>query len=352
MSPYDGKIQPSSLGEGCLEAYLPNLYATSHAANLLELDNGDILCTWFSGSGEGNPDTNIVMSRLPFGADRWTVPMDLSGDPERSEQNPVLFLAPDGEIWLFHTSNEPHNQKTSRICVRKSRDDGYTWGPPAVLFRKPGIFIRQPCVVLSNGDWLLPAYYCTWNGDYSVVKISSDRGKNWKEYPVAGSTDRVQMDVVELGDKALFAIFRSRIADRIYISFSKDGGHTWSVPQKSGLPNNNSSIQMARLANGHIVVAYNDSTLERDQFRVREKDGKLSKKPLRTPLTLAVSEDGGKTWPHTRNVQMADEEYLISEIGYSYPSVMQTQNGRIHAAYSFLRKGIKYVAFNENWVTR
>jgi predicted neuraminidase len=34
-------------------AYLDQLYPSAHAANLLLLDNGDVLCFWFSGTLEG-----------------------------------------------------------------------------------------------------------------------------------------------------------------------------------------------------------------------------------------------------------------------------------------------------------
>ncbi|MGO4277052.1 exo-alpha-sialidase, partial [Paenibacillus sp. TAF58] len=128
----------------------------------------------------------------------------------------------------------------------------------------------------------------------------------------------------------LFAMFRSRQADRIYTSISRDNGRSWTVPVKSELPNNNSSMQFVMLQNGHLALIYNNSTMERDQFRWVQRKGEFRKKPLRTPLTLAISEDEGKTWPYYRNVQMADLEYKESEIGYSYPSIISTRDGKIH----------------------
>lgn len=333
------------------EAYLPIMHPNdSHAANLLELDNGELLCVWFTGSGEGNPDTNIVMSRLSVGGDQWSAPVQLSYDRERSEQNPVLFQAPDGKLWLFHTSNEPHNQKTSRVVYRISEDRGLTWGRPEVLFDGTGIFLRQPPIVLGNGDWLLPAYYCRLDGHYSVVQISTDQGMTWQEYEVQGSTHRVQMSVVELHDGTLYAVFRSRHADRIYTSVSSDHGRSWTVPAKSQLANNNSSIQLTKLQNGHLALIFNDSTMERDQFRWIQRKGEFRRKPLRTPLTIAISEDEGKTWVHFRNVQMADLEYKDSEVGYSYPSIIASRDGKLHVAFSYLRKCIKYVRLDEEWV--
>jgi predicted neuraminidase len=350
MTSYDGKICPSKLNDGTSEAWLPNLYETSHAANLIELQNGDLLCAWFSGSGEGNPDTNIVCSRLDSGADRWSNPIELSNDPQRSEQNPVLYQSTDSVVWLFHTSNEPHNQRTSRVVCRTSNDAGRTWLPPKNLFDESGIFTRHPNIVLENDDWLLPAYYCSTEGDHSVVKISADHGMSWFEVPIPGSRDRVQMNVVDLDNGSLLASFRSRAADRIYFAHSIDHGRTWSHPAASALPNNNSSVQMIRLKNGHLVIVYNDVTLERDQFRVIEKSGVLQKKPLRTPLSIAVSEDNGESWPFRRYLQTADVEYLANQLGYSYPSIVQTREGDIHVAYTYLRKGIKHVRLSEEWI--
>ncbi|MDF2959220.1 MAG: hypothetical protein K0S39_955 [Paenibacillus sp.] len=351
MNRFNGIVSQSETDPKRREAFLPILHPNdSHAANLLELDNGDLLCVWFTGSGEGNTDTNVVMSRLPAGMNHWGSPVQLSNDPERSEQNPVLFQAPDGKLWLFHTSNEPHNQKTSRVAYRISEDRGVTWGRTEVLFDGTGIFLRQPLLVLKNGDWLLPAYYCKLDGHFSVVQISTDEGKTWQEYEVQNSTHRVQMNVVNLSDGTLYAIFRSRQAERIYTSISKDNGRTWTVPAKSELPNNNSSIQMTKLQNGHLALIYNNSSLERDQFRWVQRKGEFRKKTLRTPLTLAISEDEGKTWPYYRNVQMADLEYKDSEVGYSYPSIIATRDGRLHIAFSYLRKAIKYVCLDESWV--
>jgi predicted neuraminidase len=332
------------------ETLLPVKYTPdSHAATLLELDNGDLLCAWFNGPAEGDPATNVVLSRLPAGGRQWTEPVELAADPERSEQNPVLFKEPRGRIWLLHTSTEPHDQKTSRVVVRRSEDGGASWSPPEVFLDGPGLFLRSPIVVLGNGDWLLPAYYCRSEGHHSVVLLSSDGGQNWSDHEVPESLGRVQMSVVERDDRSLFAMFRSRQADRIYAAESTDAGRSWSKPERTELANNDSSVQLTKLSSGELALVFNDSTLERDQFRWERRGEGWRRKPLRTPLTLALSEDGGRTWPYRRNVQMADLEHRDKPMGYSYPAIMQTSDGRLHIAFSYLRKAIKHVVVDVEW---
>jgi predicted neuraminidase len=68
----DGRLYHNNLLD-TIEALIPNPFVSSHAADLLELPNGDILCCWFAGSDEGNADISIVMSRLNADSKQWTV---------------------------------------------------------------------------------------------------------------------------------------------------------------------------------------------------------------------------------------------------------------------------------------
>src|SRR5947209_5802237 len=72
-APVDGRLRASAI-PGLKEAYLVPIFTSAHAANLLELKNGDLLCAWFSGTWEGNSDVTIVVSRLPAGSNQWTKP--------------------------------------------------------------------------------------------------------------------------------------------------------------------------------------------------------------------------------------------------------------------------------------
>ncbi|SDI63838.1 sialidase family protein [Propionivibrio dicarboxylicus] len=370
-----------------VEADIPAPCIQNHAANLMPLAEGDLGCVWFGGTQEGIADISIYFSRLARDAAAWSTPVKLSDDPTRSEQNPILFPAPDGKLWLIYTAQKSGNQDTAIVRYRISEDNGISWGPIGTLFEKAGTFVRQPVVVLDNGDWLIPVFYCRtnpgdkWvgNNDISAVMISTDQGAHWREVEVPDSVGCVHMNIEKLDDGSLLALFRSRWADHVYSSRSIDNGRSWSAPQPTELPNNNSSIQYTRLANGHLAIVYNDiSSAQATERRVSlydeiEDEGDAPGAPQvasaaasegrtafwgtpRAPMTLAISEDGGKTWPYKRNLEVGDG-YCMSNNSekkvnreFSYPSIKETPDGFIHIAYTYWRQKIKYVRVTEDWV--
>ena len=120
-------------------------------------------------------------------------------DATRSEQNPILFPAPDGRLWLLHTAQRAGHQNTAVVRCRTSTDDGQTWDAPRDLLPPTngcGLFVRQPPVVRADGAWLLPVFRCRalpglrWSGDDddSVVYISHDQGQTWQTREVPQSS--------------------------------------------------------------------------------------------------------------------------------------------------------------------
>ncbi len=84
-----------------------------------------------------------------------------------------------------------------------------------------------------------------------------------------------------------------------------------------------------RLANGHWLLVYNDTT-----------DGRNS-------LAVSISDDEGKTWKWTKHLEHEPKG------SFHYPCVIQARDGTIHTVYSYFVKGgesMKHAAFNEAWV--
>ena len=143
---------------GTVEAIIPpGPWRTCHGPGMVELPNGDLLCCWFAGTFEGDADVHIVCARLPKGADKWEEPVDVSNDPTRSEQNPSLFLGPDGAVWCMYTAQlgrvpgKDNMQFTSQVRCQKSFDGGKTWSDYETIFPEEGTFSRLPIQVLKNG---------------------------------------------------------------------------------------------------------------------------------------------------------------------------------------------------------
>ncbi|TLM86037.1 exo-alpha-sialidase [Pseudarthrobacter sp. NamE5] len=387
----DGQVKRA---DGADYAYLPAPTVQSHAANLLTLPDGRLGCVWFGGTQEGVPDISIWFSALEPGSSQWSEPQQLSDDSTRSEQNPILFTAPDGLLWLLYTAQKAGNQDTAEVRRRISTDSGRTWGEVETLFpanETGGVFVRQLPVVLPSGRLIVPIFRCItvpgekWvgNSDDSAVMISDDAGATWSEHVLPGSVGCVHMNIQPVAHGSLLALFRSRWADSIYESRSTDDGSTWSEPVPTELPNNNSSIQFTALADGRLALVYNHSRAQENTERrlslydeidddgLAEEQGQLaepdaaavaddgSRKAFwgtpRSPMTLAISEDSGRSWPIRRNLDVGDG-YCLSNNSrdglnreYSYPSIHQGPDGSLNIAYTYFRQAIKFVRVDPQW---
>lgn len=354
----DGKLYFDSRLD-MVQSLIPTTRESNHAADLIELPDGTLLCCWFAGSREGNSDVSIIASRLEEHG--WSVPVQVSDDPTRSEQNPAFFMDPHGFLRIIYTAQVPRGednlrknlQSSSEIRTKVSYDEGKTWGATEVLFPTEGSFSRQTIQILSSGRWIFGNWLCfedeSRNGsNISVVQISDDEGKTWRRVDIPQSRGRVHANILELEPGHLVAFFRSRSSDNIYRSTSDDNGESWTVPVRTILRNNNSSISAIKLQSGAIAVVYNDVSFNKDPDRtVGAKQ--------RCPVTVAISEDGGITWPWRRIVEHG-EGFVgpwndINNHRYEYPIMMQSKDGAIHIAYSWgTRKCMKYVRIDEAWI--
>lgn len=365
------------------ESFLPTATQQCHASNLCILANGDILCAWFGGSQEGKPDISIYMSRLAKGSSNWTEPVKMTNDNTRSEQNPVVFQAPSGELWLLYTSQIAGNQDSAIVKKRVSRDGGSTWGSPTIIFNEPGTFIRQPVVVLENGTWVIPTFKCRtepdtrWvgNDDISCIRISNNQGQTWVETEVPNSYGSVHMQIRQMKDKSYLAAFRSRWADNIYLSRSPDGLN-WSEPAPSCLPNPNAGICFDVLPSGRVVIVYNHSSKqnavgrreglyddigEAGDNRKNQASKHAGKEAFwgapRAPICLGWSDDSGHTW--TSHVLEDGDGYCMTNNSeqklnreLSYPSMVTDRDGLIHVAYTHWRQKIKYLQLSADVLSK
>ena len=370
-------------GPGRAEAFLSSPVVHNHAAFLQWLADGTLACAWFGGTLEGRSDIFVHVATLAPGADTWSAADRVSDDADRSEQNPVIFTDPQtGEPGLFHTAQPGGRQEE---CVVRHRPlergpDGLRSGAARTLSLPKGTFIRAQVTLRDDGAWMLPLFLCRtspgarWTGshDIAAVATSTDRGATWEIVEVPGSTGCVHMTLVPLGGERLAAFFRRRQADFVYRTESADGGRTWSVPEATDVPNNNSSIVAIALRDGRVALLCNPVSAEQSGARREslydelgeEDDGRGD--PVggiraiwgvpRAPLTLCLSDDGGRTFPRRRIVEDGPGTCLSNNAldgknrELSYPAMVEGPDGRLHLAFTFHRRAIKYVALDRAWI--
>jgi len=384
MSPKDiaaamtGQLKQGT--EGRTEAFLPSPMVQNHAAFIERLDDGTLACLWFGGTLEGKSDISIFGSTLAPGAAAWSAPVQLSNDPERSEQNPVL--AHNGHGWqLFHTAQPAGNQDE---CLLRARtislvDGRFETGEPRLVGLPRGCFIRGRFVRRADGAWMMPIFRCVsrpgqrWTGshDTAAIGISHDDGETWTLEEVPGSIGSVHMTIVPLEGNRMVAFYRRRQADFVHRSVSEDGGMTWSPPEATDVPNNNSSINVIRLSDGRLAMVCNPTSAATSSDRRASlydeieagddrPDATGGCNPIwgvpRAPLSLCISTDEGRTFPLRRVIDDSPGTCLSnnSEDGrnkeLSYPYLLEADDGGLHVAYTYFRRAIKYVRLPKGWI--
>jgi alpha-L-rhamnosidase len=317
---------------------------------------GDLLTAFFGGTREGHPDVCIYLSRKNKGSKSWTAPVKVAEglQPDGSRKacyNPVLFEDEEGVVHLFYKVG-------SRVSDWKgflisSRDGGHSWSRPYPLPEGYLGPIKNKPVQLAGGRVIAPS---STEGDGWKVhfEISEAGGRKiHKVGPIAGApsvpthlrvpgaadqaadieggdnrvtstVQAIQPSILIHKDGRLQILCRTRNG-RVGTSWSTDNGETWSPVELTSLPNNNSGTDAVTLADGRHLIVYN---------AVATPDGE--KKGVRTPLNVAVSPDG-INW----QMVMTLEDSPVSQ--YSYPSVIQGKDGRIHVVYTWRRQRIKYM---------
>ena len=355
--PFDGKVRKDP--DGSSVAYMKPPYVSNHASTIEVLPSGTLVAAWFSGEKEEAPGCAIVVSTLPKGTDQWTDAITVSKDDKYSNQNPVLFYDDvDSKLHLFHSHAPAESgESQSTIFHLSSADSGATWTKPEEWLSAPGGFPRNRIIPAADGGVIFPFYNASNapdydNHNYAIIGLSpSNRdwnAKNWQFFGIKGSADLVQPSTVRLKNQSLVTFFRDRRAQNIYRSVADENAKHFTTPDTSShLPNNNAGIEANIIkTSDHIVMAYNPQTSGRD------------------PLGVAVSLDGGVTWPHKRDLQHGDSlNSLLSDSNtgssngneFSYPSTLITydenNDATIHVTYTYNRQTIKYKRFKESWIS-
>ncbi|HLY61195.1 MAG TPA: sialidase family protein [Terriglobia bacterium] len=291
-------------------------FQSCHASTLVETAQGDFLAAWFGGSHEGATDVAIWMARWSGG--KWSPPDKVAFERGVPSWNPVLFRGQNNRIWLFYKFGPSPETWTGAYKI--SSDSGKTWSDPVRL--PAGMLgpIKDKPIQLMNGNIVAGSSVESYQNWSAWVERSADDGKTWTRHgPIVIPQQPyglIQPTLVELRPNQLRLFARSR-QGFIYTADSADGGSTWTNVRPTSLLNPNSGIDCVRLKDGRILMVYNNTSTGR------------------SPLSVAISSDGGENWAHFADLETDPGEF-------SYPAVIQASSGDVHITYTWKRERIKH----------
>ena len=234
-----------------------------------------------------------------------------------------LLRLKNGSIALFYLRK---NSETDCIpMMRISTDEAKTWSSPvACITDKKGYFVlnNNRVIQLKNGRLLMPvSLHQTPEDDKFSAKgrlfsyYSDDNGVTWRcgeEVPNPSNIISQEPGVIELKDGTIMMLIRASGGFQ-QISFSKDKGLTWSPMVASNIYSPRSPASIARIpSTGDLLLVWNNN----DGSNPQTKD-------KRTPLTIAVSKDEGKTWNYVTNIETdLDGWYCYTAIHFTKKEVL------------------------------
>ena len=299
-----------------------------HSASIVETKKGDLVATYFGGTHERNPDVCIWVSRKPKGATEWTAPQ-MAADgvfrPDYREAcwNPVIHEMPNGELRIYFKIGV--NVAGWKGWMVRSKDGGKTWSRREQL--PDDLYGPIKNKIIMNKGRLIAPTSDERHGWKCYFEYSDDLGKTWKRTDFVKADSgllAIQPSILVLPDGRLEALCRTR-SRHVGVTFSNDNGETWSKLQLIDMPNNNSGLDAVNLKDGRYALICNDWPIEPDK-----------QKGARTPLSVMLSDDG-LHWKHWVTL----EDSPINQ--YSYPSIIQTRDGHLHAVYTWRRLRVKHV---------
>ena len=292
------------------------------ASTLVE-SKGALVAAWFGGTADKNPDVAIWVARRE--GTNWSVPVSVAdgvqgaGQKRQPTWNPVLFQPKQGPLLLFYKVGPDPDRWWGQM--RTSDDGGKTWSAPRRL--PDGLLgpIKNKPVELADGTLLCPS--STEHDGWRIhLERTRDLGVTWtKTAPLndAKPFGAIQPAILFHPDNRLQLLCRSQ-QKVITECWSDDGGQTWGAMQATALPNPNSGLDAVTLQDGRQLLIYNHTAKGR------------------SPLNLALSRDG-KDWRTVATLESQPGEF-------SYPAIIQTRDGLVHATYTWKRQRVRHVVMD------
>ena len=316
-----------------------------HASTMAETPSG-LVAAWFGGTHERNLDVGIWVSHFENG--NWTRPVEVVNGVQSMNLrypcwNPVLFQPTQGPLMLFYKVGP--NPREWWGMLTTSEDDGKTWSWPRKLGEHFAVGhllgpVKNKPIQLDDGAILCPTStevdVRSGSDNWKVhFEVTRDWGKTWQVIgPIHDGSefDAIQPSILTHFNGDLQILCRTQ-QEVVAQSWSHDGGHSWSRMEATQLPNPNAGTDAVTLRDGRHLLVYNHSVRSGSREDGTYRNG-------RQILNVALSEDG-RNWKTVYTLENHD-----NPAGYSYPAVIQTEDGMIQISYTWRRQSIKHLTID------
>ncbi len=316
---------------------------TVHVGSICELSRGRLAAAWYGGTREGAWDVAIFLSVKGPGDASWSRPQAVVDRASASRElsryvkkvgNPLLFSGSGERLWLVYVTVAVGGWSGSSLNVKWSDDSGTTWSESKRLTLSPFFniseLVRNRPLCMSSGGFAVPIYHECLGYFPEMLWLQPGLKSpdiHFKKSRMTGGQSFIQPSVVAFGPSVATAFYRCLSHEKkIGAAVTTDAGANWSEPETLGLPNPDSGLDALLLSGQRILLAFNDSAVNRET------------------LSLAVSLDRGANWTRIATLKSAPGRE------FSYPYMVRTRDGRIHLVYTWDRKRIRHVVFNEAWI--
>ncbi len=326
-----------TMGYACEACPTPSV----HGANLIETRNGGLLATWFGGTREGATDAALWGAEFQPARRSWSAPRRIIGVAEmqaalgrhiKTVGNSVLARDEHGELWLYFVSVSIGGWAGSALNAMHSVDEGKTWDEPRRLITSPFFNIstlnKSAPLLYDDGTIALPVYH-EFIGKFAELLRLDGTGRILDKARITHGRHSIQPLLLPLAPQQVLALMRDvgPAPGQVRASRSEDAGMHWSADEKLALPNPDSAVAGLRRPDGSLLLVFNDV-----------EAGRAS-------LALALSRDEGRSWKTVRHFEQSQ-----SSEEFSYPYLIRSHDGTMHLLYTWNRKRIRHVAFNDRWV--
>jgi sialidase-1 len=275
--------------------------------DFINLRDGRILFVYSHYTGESSSDHAPAFLAGRYSSDggkTWSESDEIIV-PNEGEMNVMsvsLLRLQNDDIALFYLRK--NSKKDCIPMMRISNDEAKSWSSAVkCITDKEGYFVlnNDRVVQLKEGRLLMPvALHNTPEGEWKsqadlYCYYSDDNGKNWmSSSKVPNNTDIITQEpgVIEMEDSRIMMYIRANGGFQ-QLSYSSDRGETWSHIATSNIPSPLSPATIEKIPwTGNWLLVWNNN------------DGSVPDiKGKRTPLTVAVSRNEGRTWECIKDIK-------------------------------------------------